>query len=85
MSMTVNELRAALDELIAGGNGDVEIMFAYGYGDYWRTTVAAPLNNIAEVQVKYNDYCSMDALVKSTQYDDEVAEVAGARTVLIFE
>ena len=85
MSMTVNELRAALDELIAGGNGDVEIMFAYGYGDYWRTTVAAPLNNIAEVQVKYNDYCSMDQVVGQRMDEDEVAEVDGTRTVLIFE
>lgn len=85
MAMTVNELRTALDELIAQGNGEVEIMFAYNYGDYWRSTVAQPLTIIAEAQVKHSDYHSMDKVVENRMDEDEPAEIDGTRTVLIFE
>jgi hypothetical protein len=63
MSMTVQQLRDALNEIIEGGEGDKEVKFTYNYGDYWRTTVAEGISNVTLATVKYSDYHSMDKVV----------------------
>jgi hypothetical protein len=63
MSMTVQELRDALNDIIERGEGDKEIKFAYNYGDYWRTTVAESISSVELATVKHSDYHSMDKVV----------------------
>lgn len=69
MSMTIQQLRDELNELIERGEAETEIKFSYNYGDYWRTTVAEDIRNVSEVRVKHSDYHSMDKVLSDS--DDE--------------
>jgi hypothetical protein len=69
--MNVKELIEALQEQVENGNGDMEIKFAYNYGDHWRSQVCEGINNISQVTVKYSDYHSMDKIVEDHREDDE--------------
>ena len=60
---------------------DMEVHMAYGYGDYWRTTVAPKIGSVFEGSVSFSDYHSMDKLLELD--DDEVD--SDSRTVLILE
>ena len=62
--MTVKELIESLE----GFDPNMEVKFAYNYGDYWGTEVASRIGDIDEGQVRYSDYHRMD---KVTDYDDE--------------
>jgi hypothetical protein len=73
--MTAHELAA---ELLAGP--DIEVAFAYNYGDYWRTTVAKAVSSVDTGKTKYSDYHSMDTVVDE---DDECADDATTNTVII--
>ncbi len=72
MSMTIQQLRDELNELIMRGEAATEIKFSYNYGDHWRTTVAEDIRNVSEVCVKYSDYHSMDTVLSDS--DDEPQE-----------
>lgn len=49
---------------------EMEVHFAYNYGDHWRTTVAPRVGNITEGTVEFSDYHRMDKLLEE-DYDDE--------------
>lgn len=59
-----------LIELLEGYDADMEVHFAYNYGDHWRTTVAPRVDNVSEGVVEFSDYHRMDKLVEE-DYDDE--------------
>ena len=71
--MTVKELIESLE----GFDPNMEVKFAYNYGDYWGTEVASRIGDVDEGQVRYSDYHRMD---KVTDYDDEADNI---KTVVI--
>ena len=73
--MTVKELIQSLE----GFDPNMEVKFAYNYGDYWGTEVASRIGDIDEGQVRYSDYHRMD---KVTDYDDEADNI---KTVVIIK
>ena len=81
--MNVKELLEALQEQVDNGNGEMEVKFAYNYGDHWRTAVAESINTISQVTVKYSDYHSMDKVV--VDLDDEMTPNPDEREILILE
>jgi hypothetical protein len=60
-----------LIELLEGYDADMEVHFAYGYGDHWRTTVAPRVSNVSGGLVQYSDYHRMDKLVEDEEFEDE--------------
>ena len=79
--MNVRELREMLQEMEDEGHADKEVLFAYNYGDHWRTEVAAMVDTCEEGTVKYSSYHSMDKVVDSD--DEEGGEEEGCRQVVI--
>ena len=73
--MTVQELIQSLE----GFDPNMEVKFAYNYGDYWGTEVASRIGDVDEGQVRYSDYHRMD---KVTDYDDEADNI---KTVVIIK
>lgn len=73
--MTVKELMESLE----GFDPNMEVKFAYNYGDYWGTEVASRIGDVDEGQVRYSDYHRMD---KVTDYDDEADNI---KTVVIIK
>ena len=65
--MTVKEL---IDEL-SFFSEDMEVEFAYNYGDYWQTTVCEKITNVDVGQVEYSQYHRMDKLVDDDCDDDD--------------
>ncbi len=84
MTMTVQQLRDALQEQIDNGNGEMEIKFSYNYGDYWRTTVAEDIRNVSEVRVKHSDYHSMDKVLSDSDDERDEPQEEG-RKIFILE
>ena len=58
-----------IDEL-KSYDGEAEVHFSYGYGDYWRTQVAPRVSQVFVGPVEYSEYHRMDKLVEE-DYDDE--------------
>lgn len=79
-AMTVRDLHEKLEALLQEGKGDVEVKFAYNYGDFWKTAVAESICSISEATVKFSDYHLMDKLV-----DDEEEHQDTHRQVFILE
>ena len=75
--MTVKELIESLE----GFDPNMEVKFAYNYGDYWRTQVASNVEYVDEGQVKYSDYHRMDKVVD----DDGDNEEFYTKTVVIIK
>ena len=73
--MTVKELIESLE----GFDPNMEVKFAYNYGDYWGTEVVSRIGDVDEGQVRYSDYHRMD---KVTDYDDEADNI---KTVVIIK
>jgi hypothetical protein len=65
--MTVAQLIQKLQNL----NPELEVGFAYGYGDYIRTTVVADVSEAEEGEVVYSEYHQMDKLIEVDEYADE--------------
>jgi len=63
--MKLRELRELLAEV--AGHDDVEVKFAYNYGDYWRTQVAADIKEVNLGSVEYSQYHSMDKLIDNDE------------------
>jgi hypothetical protein len=74
--MTVKELMATLEDF----DPNMEVKFAYNFGDYWGTEVASNITEIDEGQVRHSDYHRMDKVV-----DDENDEEYYAKTVVIIK
>ena len=77
--MKVSELIEALRSM----DGDLDVHFAYGYGDHWRTQVAPRVSRVDMGCVQYSDYHRMDTLVEP-DYDDEEIE-DGLKAVVIID
>ena len=64
-----------LIELLQDFDGDAEVLFSYNYGDYWRTTVAAPVSSVGDGKVTHSEYHQMDKVVEAEgDYCDEDSE-----------
>ncbi len=68
--MTVSELISELSFY----PDDMEVEFAYNYGDYWGTTVCKEIKYVDKGLVEYSDYHRMDKLVKEDEDIDEDEE-----------
>jgi len=65
---------------------DADVHFAYGYGDYWRTTVAPKVTQVFEGAVVYSDYHRMDKLADEDFEDEEPGNPdENARRVVVIE
>ena len=65
---------------------DMEVMFAYNYGDYWKTEVAAPVSGVTNNEVTYSEYHRMDKVVDydaERELDEEEGEDDKNRTVCL--
>ena len=65
--MTVQELIEKLQSF----DPQMEVEFAYNYGDHWRTEVAKHITEIDEGTVTYSDYHRMNKVVDGIEEDDE--------------
>lgn len=76
-----------LIEMLQGCDPDMDVHFAYGAGDYWRTTVAPSVSQIGEAVVEYSQYHSTDKVVDDEDcYDDETGDYKeGVRRVIVIE
>ena len=79
--MTVQEL---IEELSLYPD-DMEVEFAYNYGDYWRTTVCKEIKNIDTGYVEYSAYHRMDKLVDNDDEEDDEEEAESKREVLLLQ
>jgi hypothetical protein len=59
-----------LIELLEGYDADMEVHYAYNYGDHWRTEVAPKVGDVREGVVEFSEYHRMDK-VANEDYDDE--------------
>ena len=64
-----------LIELLEGYDADMEVHFAYNYGDHWRTEVAPRVGSVDEGVVEFSDYHRMDKLVTIEEDYDIYDEV----------
>jgi hypothetical protein len=69
-----------LIELLEGYEADMEVHFAYNYGDHWRTEVAPNVSNVREGVVEYSEYHRMDKIA-SEDYEDNYDEETGEEIV----
>jgi hypothetical protein len=65
--MTVKELR----EVLADFDADMEVRFAYNYGDYWNSEVAADITDADIGQVQYSAYHRSDKVVDPDRDNDD--------------
>lgn len=79
--MTVQEL---IEELSLYPD-DMEVEFAYNYGDYWRTTVCKEIKNIDTGYVEYSAYHRMDKLIDNDNEEDDEEETESKREVLLLQ
>ena len=79
--MTVEEL---IEELSLYPD-DMEVEFAYNYGDYWRTTVCKEIKNIDTGYVEYSAYHRMDKLLDNDDEEDDEEETESKREVLLLQ
>ena len=83
--MNVKELREMLEGMEAEGHADKEVLFAYNYGDHWRTEVAATIDNCDVGTVEYSSYHQMDKVVDEDgdDYEEDYTPKEGHRQVVI--
>jgi len=59
--MTVKQLIEELQR----HDSEIEVQFAYNYGDHWRTCVSERIAFVSEAEVEHSEYHQMDRLVDS--------------------
>ena len=64
--MTVKELISTLEDF----DPNMEVKFAYNFGDYWKTEVASNVRRVDEGQIRYSEYHRMDKVVDDEDDDD---------------
>jgi hypothetical protein len=74
-----------LIELLEGYDADMEVHFAYNYGDHWRTEVAPKISNIREGVVEFSDYHRMDKVANEDYDDEDEQTVESQRRVVIID
>ena len=79
--MTVSELISELSFY----PDDMDVEFAYDYGDYWNTTVCKEIKNIDTGYVEYSAYHRMDKLVDVDDDDDDTDSDTDKKEVLILQ
>ena len=72
--MTVKELIEELQMY----DEDMEVKFAYNYGDHWRTQVAARIDDVDELTVGYSEYHNMDKVLDEDDNPDNENDVRTA-------
>lgn len=82
--MTITQLIEKLQQAEREGNGDLDVQFAYNYGDHWHTKVARAIETVEPRMVVHSYYHDMDKVVDDGE-DDETELPKGARLVLILE
>ena len=60
-----------LIELLEPFSDDMEVKFSYTAPDYWRTQVAADINDAEEGYVKYSDYHRMSKVDEDGDEDSK--------------
>jgi len=65
--MLVKELIAALKKVPQ----DVEVLFTYNSGDYWRTQVAASINQLDTGYVVWSQYHDMHKVIDLDDNDED--------------
>jgi hypothetical protein len=73
--MKVSELIALLQQQ----DGDADVHYAYGAGDYWRTQLCPTVSRVYEGSVAQSDYHRMDKLIEDDIDDAEI------RTVVVID
>jgi len=71
-----------LIELLEGYDADLEVHFAYNYGDHWRTQVAPSVDSVDMGIVEYSDYHRMPKVVE-VDYDEEEADEVTCKPVVL--
>ena len=82
--MKVSELIEQLQSM----DPELEVHYAYNYGDHWRTEVAPKVGRVSEGTVDYSDYHQMDKIVEYEEdlYDEETGDYKeGIRRVIVLE
>ena len=80
--MNVKDLIRQLKQL----PDDMDVQFAYNYGDYWNTKVTAPVDHVDVESVKYSDYHRQDKLVtQGEDRDDDDDEDDENRLVVVLQ
>jgi len=74
-----------LIELLESYDADMEVHFAYNYGDHWRTEVSPKVGNVREGVVEYSEYHRMDKVAKEDYDDEDEGAVASQRRVVIVD
>jgi hypothetical protein len=69
--MTVKELMATLEDF----DPNMEVKFAYNFGDYWGSQVASRIAYVDEGQVRYSSYHRMDKVVDDIDEEDDTKTV----------
>ena len=65
--MNVGQLINLLEEFPE----DMEVQFAYNYGDHWKTTVAEHIGDVVEARVAYSQYHNRDAVLDDDAEDED--------------
>jgi len=74
-----------LIELLESFDADMEVHFAYDYGDRTHSQVAPKISDVREGVVEYSEYHRMDKVAKE-DYDDEDEDVVNSqRRVVIID
>jgi len=69
--MTVKELIESLEDF----DPNMEVKFAYNFGDYWKSTVANKINYVDEGQVRYSSYHRTDKVIDDIDQEDDTKTV----------
>lgn len=77
--MTVDELIQELQQF----DGDMEVEFAYDYGDYAGRVVAHKISDVDIEEVKYSDYTRTDVVVFNDNNDDDDDDDSRRYTVVL--
>jgi hypothetical protein len=79
--MKVSQLIEALQDM----DPTLDVHFAYGYGDHWRTQVAPKVGRVDMGFVKFSDYHRMDKLVEPDYDDEDDEDVKDLKAVVVID
>jgi hypothetical protein len=84
--MTVRDLIDRLSEF----NPDAEILLGYPSGDYWRTEIAKPIDDVYDGIVEYSSYHKCDKILKAIDEGEELdavdeTSITNERTVVLIK
>lgn len=80
---------AELADLLKQYPSDMPVMFGYNYGDYWRTEVAEPIEQVDTQEVAFSDYHGRAKIVEydyeSERHEEEEEETVSTVQVLLLK